>query len=280
MSVAHRKPAESCALPNKDWAAWRQARYDDLAAPDSWLGLIGLFWLAPGLNAVGNAAGSTVLLPSGPAHLGDLRWEGGRIFWQAVGAPALELATDLASQPTAVDCENLSFFIVDRDGRLAARLRDRAWAASQPFAGLDYFDFDPAWQIRAQWQALVPALRMEVPNVAGDLKTVEVSHQAVFAVEGKKVTLLPMSVGEHEVFFIFRDRSSGRESYGAGRFLKVPAATMETKAGSGGDGEILLDFNRAYSPPCAFTPFAVCPLPPPENWLPFAVPAGEKAPLK
>ena len=110
---------------------------------------------------------------------------------------------------------------------------------------------------------------MAVPNVSGDLATVTVAHQALFERDGRRLTLLPMAVGEHEVFFVFRDQTSGRETYGAGRFLRVPApATV--------NGKITLDFNFACNPPCAFTPFATCPLPPPENWLPFAVPAGEK----
>ncbi len=276
MSAAHRKPAGSCALPNKDFAAWQKARHDELSAPDSWLGLIGLFWLEPGVNSVGSATDTAVNLPSGPAHLGDLRWEGGRIFWQPVGAMRVELETDHLGKPTTVDCENWSFFVVDRDNRLAVRVRDRNWAASQPFNGLDYFPFDPAWQIEAEWQSISPPLRMDVPNVSGDLKTVDVAHQAVFSVAGETVALLPMAVGDNEVFFVFRDRSSGKETYGAGRFLKVPAATTGATAQAGGHGKISLDFNRAYNPPCVFTSFATCPLPPPENWLPFPVLAGEK----
>jgi len=108
---------------------------------------------------------------------------------------------------------------------------------------------------------------MEVPNVSGDLKVVEVAYQAVFEVAGQTVRLLPMAVGDKEVFFVFRDQTSGRESYGAGRFLKANPAVNQ---------KICLDFNFAYNPPCAFTPFATCPLPPPENWLPFALPAGER----
>ncbi len=136
----------------------------------------------------------------------------------------------------------------------------------QPFAGVAYFAEDPAWTIEADWLSLEPPLTMDVPNVTGELKPVTVTFKAVFTVDGQTVELLPMSVGEHEVFFVFRDRTSGKESYGAGRFLKAKPAV---------DGKIHLDFNRAFNPPCAFTPFATCPLPPPENWLPFAVPAGE-----
>ena len=267
MSVARQKLAASCALPNKAFDDWQKARHDALSAPDSWLGLIGLFWLEPGVNSVGSAADRSIRLPSGPAHLGDLLWEDGRVFWQPVCESFVELVTDHAGKPTTVDCENLAFFVVDRDGRLAVRLRDQNWAVRQPFVGLDYFPFDPTWQIEAAWQAISPPLSMEVPNVSGELKTVEVAYQAVFTVDGKTVTLLPMSVNETEVFFVFRDRTSGKETYGAGRFLKTSAAV---------DGKISLDFNRAHNPPCAFTSFATCPLPPPENWLPFPVGAGEK----
>ena len=186
-----------------------------------------------------------VRLPGGPEHLGELLWNDGRVVWYPVAGEARELQTDAAGQPSTVEHENWSFFIVDRDGHLAVRLRDRDWAAGKPFAGLDYFDFDPAWQIAAEWQALSPPLRMEVHNVSGELKTVEVAHQAVFEVAGQTVTLLPMSVNDKEVFFVFRDRTSGKETYGAGRFLKVPAATMEATAGPGAQRQ-----NKPRFQPC------------------------------
>lgn len=255
---------------------WQARRHAELAGPESWLGMRGLFWLEAGLNSVGSGAGSVVLLPGGPAHLGDLSWQDGKVIWQPEDGEAHELQTDIAGQPTIVDFQNWSFFLVDRENRLAARVRDRDWAANQPFSGLEYFDFDPAWQIEAEWEALSPPVRMEVPNVSGDLKIVEVSHQAVFEVAGQTVTLLPMSVSDKEVFFVFRDRTSGKESYGAGRFLKSAPPIIDETAGSTVNRKIRLNFNCAYNPPCAFTPFATCPLPPPENWLPFSVTAGEK----
>lgn len=246
---------------------WQTARHAELAGPESWLGLTGLYWLEPGINAVGSADDAMVKLPGGLAQQGVLNWEAGRILWQPVAGAAVELETDHAGQPTTVELENATFFIVDRDRRLAARVRDRNWAAMRRFDGVACYDYDPAWRIEARWETLDAPLTMEVPNVSGELKTVQVTQRAVFAHAGETLTLLPMSAGEREVFFVFRDRSSGRETYGAGRFLKAPVAV---------DGKICLDFNFAYNPPCAFTPFATCPLPPPENWLPFAIPAGEK----
>ncbi|NTV71094.1 MAG: DUF1684 domain-containing protein [Azonexaceae bacterium] len=263
-----------------DLKDWKTRRHAELAGPESWLGIRGLFWLEPGRNSVGCAEDSVVLLPDGPAHLGDLLWQDGQVIWQPVDGEARELQTDIAGQPSVVDFENWSFFLVDRENRIAARLRDRDWAQSQPFGGLDYFGFDPAWQIEAEWQVLSPPISMEVPNVSGDLKRVEVSHQAVFEVAGQKVTLLPMAVSDKEVFFVFRDRTSGKETYGAGRFLKTASPIPDETATSTVNRKIRLNFNCAYNPPCAFTPFATCPLPPPENWLPFAVPAGERKWLK
>lgn len=249
------------------WVKWRNAREAELSGPDSWIGLIGLHWLEPGLNRVGSGEGCIVPLPGGPAHLGDVVWSGESLRWQPVNGEALELATDRDGVSTVVDCAPWAFFVVERDGRLAVRVRDREWAKTQSFAGLPYYEYDPAWAIEATWEALEPPVVMEVPNVTGDLKPVTVAHKAIFEVAGERVELLPMSVSEREVFFVFRDRTSGRDTYGAGRFLKAKPAQ---------DGRIRLDFNFAFNPPCAFTAFASCPLPPPENWLSFPVTAGEK----
>lgn len=254
-------------MANKAHDAWRLARHNELAGPDSWLGVAGLFWLEPGRNRVGSGVDCVVRLPSGAAYLGDLECTDDGVRWLPVTGEPVCLETDRHGKATVVDHENLAFFIVDREGRLAARVRDRDWARSRPFSGIDCFAYDPAWAIAADWQIIDPPLRMEVPNVSGELKEVEVGYKAVFELAGQRVELLPMSVSAQEIFFVFRDRSSGKETYGAGRFLKTEAAV---------DGRLHLDFNRAFNPPCAFTPFATCPLPPPENWLPFAVPAGEK----
>lgn len=253
------------------YRAWQAARHAELSGPDSWLGVIGLFWLEAGLNRVGSAADCAVRLPGGPAYLGDVRLEAEGLTWLPQGGSAQPLASDRDGAPTLLAFENWTFFAVDRDGRLAMRVRDRAWAQSRPFVGLTYFAADPAWVIDAAWAALPAPVLMAVPNVSGELKSVLVTHQAVFSVAGETLSLLPMSVSAEAVFFVFRDRTSGRDTYGAGRFLRATPAV---------DGRICLDFNRAFNPPCAFTDFATCPLPPPENWLPLAIPAGELKPAK
>ena len=247
---------------------WREKRLQSLQAPDSWLGLIGLFWLEEGDNTVGAASESTVQLPSGPARLGVLRWQEGAVRWLPTEGCVQTLATDASGTPDIVTHASLAFFVIEREGRLAVRVRDLDWATKQPFAGIELFPYNAGWCIEADWKPLAPPLTIAVPNVSGDLKPVQIAWQAAFKVGAVEVTLLPMSVSDNGVFFVFRDATSGWLSYGAGRFLN-------TAPPSG--GRTVLDFNFSYSPPCAFTPFATCPLQPPENWLRFAVEAGEKA---
>ena len=275
------------------WHAWRQSRHDDLAGADSWLGLAGLFWLDAehgGRNSVGSAADATVVLPDGPPRLGEiviaddgaLRWEsaGGYpllLDEQASGVKsgvagqflqvALRSDDDGGGAPSVLGLGALRFFVIKRDGRFAVRVKNRHWAATQPFLGLGYFPYAAEWIVDADWQALAVSQLIEVPSVSGDLKRVEITHRAVFQHEGMVAELLPLTIDATGVFFVFRDRTSGKTSYGGGRFLRAALPVQ---------GKLKLDFNRAYNPPCAFSPFATCPLPPPENWLGFAVEAGEK----
>lgn len=266
--------------PEAKHQSWRERRYTELAAPDSWFGLIGLYWLEPGKNAVGSAPENAVVLPEGPACLGHLVWDGAFVLWRPLpGGPAavmdgeeqasgeIILRTDATGEPSRVRCGHLEFFIVERDGRPAARLRDLAWRDKRSFAGVDCYPYDPAWRIEAAWEKFTEPRSLEVQNVTGELKTVSVPARAVFQVEGREYSLLPLESGKDGAFFVFRDASSGRETYGGGRFLKAKAPV---------DGRIVLDFNRAFNPPCAFTAFATCSLAPPENRLPFPVQAGEK----
>lgn len=246
---------------------WREQRLAELSAADSWLGLIGLFWLEAGANKVGSASECAVLLPEGPACLGVLDWQGERITWQPVGGEAVLLQTDRAGEASRISCGPLAFFVIEREGRLAVRLRDLAWRGKGTFAGIDCFPFDPGWCLEAEWQGLAPPIEVQVQTMTGAMKTVDVRHRAVFQRAGTTYSLLPLEDGEEGVFFVFRDLTAGKETYGGGRFLR---------AGPPRDGRILLDFNRAYNPPCAFTPFAACPLPPPENRLVVSVTAGER----
>ena len=228
-----------------DHANWHAARLATLSAADGWLTLVGLTWFDEGMFRIGSGAECEVTLPRGPALLGTLHIERGAARWMpAVGTPC-ELQTDVAGKPTVIAYEGLSFFLIERDDGLGLRLRDVEAPTRRDFKGIDCFAFDPSWQIAADWDG----------------------QRAQFDHESRRYSLRPQDATADKLQFVFADATSGRKTYGGGRFLYAARPEGDT---------FVLDFNRAINPPCAFTPFAVCPLPPAENRLPFAVTAGEK----
>ena len=259
--------------------AWRTQRAERLKAPGGWLSLIGLDWLKPGRNTIGSASGNDIVIAKAPARLGTITLDGDAATIEldagvaatidgAVAASAT-LLDDSHEKPTTVAFASVSFYLVDRGGRKGLRIKDSEAATRTGFLGLDNFPIDPAWRIEADWVAFDPPRSLEIPNVLGTIDAMPVPGKAVFTRDGKTWELLPVleSADARQLFFIIADRTSGKETYGAGRFLYADAAK---------DGKVVLDFNKAYNPPCAFTPFATCPLAPPENRLPIAVNAGEK----
>jgi len=267
------------AAPASSVEAARADRLKRLTTPDGWLTLIGLHFLQPGDNTVGSAGDNAIVLAKGPAHLGQvaLAADGGVAVSLAPEADArvngravltAPLAFGSGMKPTVVSFGTVSFFVIERGGKKALRVKDSAAERRTHFAGIDYFPTDPAWRIEAQWVAFDAPREIAIDNVLGQTSPALVSGKAVFERDGKKFELLPLDEGPGEpLFFVIADLTSGHETYAAGRFLYADAPV---------DGKVVLDFNLAQNPPCAFTPFATCPLPPKENRLPFAVTAGEK----
>ena len=259
------------SLPPETWTRWRQSRVAELTASDSWLSVMGLVWLDGPVLRVGAAPDAGVHLPDGAAHAGEFRELERQWCWIGANGVTQPLQIDregVVSVPTVISIDRYRLSLIEREGRLAARVRDTRWAESRPFAGLELYPYNPLWVLDAEWEALAEPLTLEVPSVTGDLKPRLLTHRARwFSEDGTEQILLPISQDEGAAFFVFRDRSSGRETYGAGRFLRAPLPTTGST--------LCLDFNFSYNPPCAFTDFATCPLPPPENWLGFPIPAGE-----
>jgi hypothetical protein len=257
---------------------WRAERLARLTAPDGWLTLIALDWLKPGVNTVGSAADCDVRLPKLPPRLGTITLENDRARWVPAagvavtidGVPgAAELLDDRHPHPTVVAWGTVQFYLIRRGDRLGVRAKDSAAPTRTGFAGLDYFDIDPSWRIEAKWEPYDPPHTVEQPNVLGETEKVLVPGAAVFEREGRIIRVEPVieTPGDRALFLVFADRTSGQESYGAARFVYTEPPH---------DGTILIDFNRAYNPPCAFTPFATCPLPTAQNRLDVRVTAGEK----
>ena len=259
---------------------WRARRIARLTAPDGWLSLIGLHWLEPGPNTLGSAAGNAIVLAKAPAHLGVVEWraDGTLSLQLAPGSGALvdgeaksqaTLRDDRDPNPTRVSFGSLNFVVLDRGGRKALRVRDADAETRTRFSGIESFPVDPAWRIVADWIPFDPPQTLETANVIGQMERYPVPGRAVFERDGHRHELLPVIEvpGDEQLFLIFADGTSGRETYGAARFLYADPPR---------DGKIVLDFNQAYNPPCAFTAFATCPLAPPENRLDLRVTAGEK----
>jgi uncharacterized protein (DUF1684 family) len=259
--------------------SWHAARIRRLAAPDGWLSLVGLEWLRPGANRVGSAADNDVVLAKVPAYVGTVTWaEDGTVAVEldpAAGASIdgrtqtrAVLLDDSHAAPTVVALGTVSFIAIDRGGRKGLRVRDSEAPTRTDFAGIERFPVDPDWRVVADWTPLEPPFRLATSTVIGTIENYPAPGMAVFHRAGERFTLYPVleTPAAQQLFLIFADLTSGAETHGAARLLYADLPR---------DGKLVLDFNRAYNPPCSFTPFATCPLAPPENRLGIRVEAGE-----
>jgi hypothetical protein len=252
-------------------------------AEDGWLSLIGRDWLSPGENTLGSAPGSTVLLPAwaAPAKAGLFLLEGTTVRFRPFpgsglllnGQPAVEavLKSDADGQPDLLKAGRVTFYVIRRGARLGIRIKDAEAPTRKAFHGVPRYPVDPAWRVEADFIPYVPAQTRAIATVLGTSEPMTTPGLLRFKVGGREVTLEPMVEDpEHpELFLIFKDTTSTQGTYPAGRFLY---AAMPK------NGKVVLDFNRAINPPCAFSNFATCPLPPKQNQLEIAITAGEKDP--
>lgn len=264
-----------------DQNEWRRKRDDRLRSETGWLTLVGLSWLEPGENRIGSGKDAVVVLPEekSPAHVGSMVLESDKVRLLPAqgkgltlgGVPAgpRELADDSSGNPDVLTLGDLSFYVIRRGDRFGVRIRDSKAPALLEFKGMDYFPPDPRWRIEAEWEAYDLPREVKIPNVLGQVETMKATGRAHFAVSGQTLTLEPVLVegATPRLWFIFKDATAGTETYEAGRFLY---ASMPE------NGTVVLDFNKAYNPPCVFSPYATCPLPPKKNWLPVRIEAGEK----
>lgn len=274
--------AESPGEP-ADFKAWKQEREAALRAETGWLTLIGLHWLRAGETRFGSARTNLLRIdvPGVPADAGSLYLENGvvRLVSRAGSALTLKgksvtevtLKTDHDTTPDLVQVGRANFHIIRRADRYGVRIKDPQAETRVKFRGLDLFPYDPAFRVEARFVPFAQPREVMVPTAVGTTQKMNAPGELVFTLGGGEQRLLAFSDGgPGEGFFIvFRDSTCGKETYGAGRFLDTPAPA---------GGEVVLDFNRAYNPPCAFSSYATCPLPPRENRLGLPVTAGEKAP--
>ena len=262
-----------------DEAAWRAKRLANLTKPDGWLSVAGLDWLQPGENTLGSAADAALQLPAkAPARVGTLTWKDGKVHFKAADGVATTLGGkpftegDLAPDDAAstVSLGDLRFAVIARGPRMGLRVRDLHSETFERFKGIPAYAPDPAYRVEARFEAYAPMKAAHVATVIGTPMDAKVPGRAVFTLKGQAMSLEPILDDDGiTLFFIFRDGTTGHGTYPAGRFLYAEPAK---------DGKVILDFNRAENPPCAFTFYATCPMAPEQNTLPIAVEAGEKDP--
>jgi uncharacterized protein len=263
--------------------AWRAKRLASLKREDGWLSLVGLFWLSEGANRIGtDPRADRIVLPTGsaPKEVGSLDLSGGAVTLRAspdagltaggrpVATMALRTDND-ADGPTVVERGRIRFYVIKRGARLGVRVKDSQSPVRLSFHGIDSYPIDPRWRFEARFDAYRPPKTVAVPNILGSIDDEKSPGAVVFALDGKEYRLDAVTeAGTDELFLIFGDATNGSETYGGGRFLYAKPP--------GPDGRVVVDFNKAYNPPCVFTPYATCPLPPRGNRLPIRVEAGEK----
>ena len=263
---------ENAATENAAYLAalddWKARRLAALKAPDGWLNLISRSWLTAGTVTVGSASDNAIVLPVGPAHLGTLHQDenGEADFIPSDGSATIHFKPSKTAPPKAL-VAGLLIELTTINGDNALRIRDTNSAAAASFPGIASFPVKPDHRVVAQWVAFEAPRGLTVDTSKSIRTDVEATHQAIFELQGQTFSLTATHGTPDAPQFVFRDLTSRDETYGAGRFVYGEDVTPTT---------IVIDFNKAINPPCAFTEHAVCPLPPPENILPIRIEAGER----
>ncbi|ATB31591.1 DUF1684 domain-containing protein [Melittangium boletus] len=258
--------------------AWHQKRVANLTAEDGWLSLVGLHWLEEGDNRLGSAADNDFIFPAGtPAHIGTLTRKGSQVTFTLQPGVTVTRGGQPFSGGTVGTREGpedilglgpLRFYLIPRGDKLGLRVKNPEAPARKQFHGIPTWPVSAAWRIEGRFEPAASPRKLAVPTVLGTVEDMNSPGTLVFQVNGQEYRLDPVLESESGPFFvIFGDQTNRTESYGAGRFLYVDPPK---------DGRVVLDFNRAYNPPCAFSPYATCPLPPAQNRLKLSVEAGEK----
>jgi len=246
----------------------------------NWLTLVGLFWLKDGANNFGSDASNAIVLPSSSAsaHAGAFMLRGGQVTLQMSGTSRAEvggkpvtmaaLQSDETENPTVVSLGSLRMHVIKRGSRLGIRVKDLNNAAAKNYAGPIFYPLNMSYRVVAKWLPADGKQTVNVPDVLGDTTPVPIAGTAVFQINGHEYRLTDIGGDASKgLFFVFNDLTKKADTYPGGRFLETDPVTH---------GTVVIDFNYAYNPPCSVTPYATCPLAPPENRLAVAIPAGEK----
>ncbi len=278
IAVAAGKPTPVAPDPayQQSFDSWKTNLVEDLK--QEWLPLAGLFWLKPGENSFGTAPKNALVFPKGPAQAGSFTLQGQAVTAKfAPEAKALiagkpvttaDLQADTSGDATEVEIGSLRLHVIVRGERIGIRVKDVESDAARRYAGPVFFPLDLSYRVTATWLPSDGKQTVAVPNVLGDVTPTPVAGTAVFKLNGQELRLTDLGGdAARQLFFVFSDPTSKATTYPGGRFLK---------AGPVANGTVVLDFNRAYNPPCSVTAYATCPLAPKENRLSVAIEAGQE----
>jgi uncharacterized protein len=259
---------------------WRAEYETKLKGENGWLTVAGLFWLKDGANTVGAGGGFDIELTENfkRGKFGTIDFRNGKAvlkiengveaFSDGKQVSEIELAADAQGKPTVIQNGSQTFYLIKREDRFGIRLKDKNSKERTNFTRLNWFPVNEKYKVKAKFEAFETPKEVLIPNVLGGNFKMKSPGVLRFKLNGKKYALEPvLEEGSDELFIIFRDATSKTETYGAGRFLYAKRAE---------NGQVTLDFNKAENPPCAYTAFATCPLPPPQNRLEVEIKAGEK----
>jgi uncharacterized protein (DUF1684 family) len=275
----------SFAQSSNDYSAsvdqWHKEREEGLKKENGWLNLVGLYWLKPGRNSFGTGSSNDIVFPKGtiPAAAGYFELttdntvtvvpeQGVEIKVNNTIANKRVIYHKDSSRAPVVSYGNLRWTVIRRDDKIGIRLRDLQSPALAAFKGIDRFPVTAEWKFDAVVEKEGYSDRISITNVLGQTTQQKFAGRISFNINGKKYTLDALDEGGPELFVIFADGTNTKETYPSGRFLSVKRPDA--------NGKTVVDFNKAYNPPCAFTDFATCPLPPPQNRLALSITAGEK----
>lgn len=275
---------ETDQLDEEEWIddveAWHSERIENLRQDDSWLTLAGLFWLEEGRNSFGSGSSNDIVFDfeEVPERFGWFTLDGDEIRVEldaesnvTIDNQPIEnsiIYSDSMEEPAIMEWKNLSWYVISRSGQYAIRLRDREHPMLSKFDGIDRYPVSQEWLVRAEFIPFNPPLILTIPNYIGEPSQEEILGVLEFEIDGEMHRLYPVADNLDERFFIiFADETNGDETYSAGRFVYTDPPDQ--------NNIVYIDFNRAYNPPCVFSPYATCPLPPPENRLSISVKAGE-----
>ena len=266
----------------KEVQEWHKSRVERLTSTDSWLSLAGLFWIKESENSFGSHESNDFIFPRGksPDFMGKFILKADqvsveirddvKVYYKEKSIKNMILKSDVEGEPTLLRFGSLSWYLIKRDGSFAVRLRDSENPNINSFQGIEIYPIDPKWKIKAEFEKYDPPREILTPTIMGTIAKQPSPGVLVFKVDGKECRLEAIGKPDSKRYFmIFADETNGKETYGAGKYVYIDSPSE--------DGTTIIDFNKSYNPPCAFTDYATCSFPSEENRLSVKITAGEKA---